>query len=53
MPKLKKHSMWERKYTFDVFRKEGICVRGPLNTSCIKHPKPHISVDLERNNEFN
>ena len=34
--------------TFDVFRKEDICVRGPLNTSCNKHPRPHISVDLKR-----
>ena len=34
--------------TFEVFRKEDICVRGPLNTSCNRHPRPHISVDLKR-----
>ena len=29
--------------TFDVFRKEDICVRGPLDSSCNRHPRPHIS----------
>ena len=41
-----KHNIYIKLLTFDVFLREDGCVRVPLNTSCIRHPKPHMSVDL-------
>ena len=34
--------------TFAVVFNAVLCGSGPLNTSQIKHPNPHISVDLKR-----